>query len=329
MALPSSAITRTDLASTWSEFDLAMSRKKFIGPKVLRPRIVGVQAADVGKIPIEALLLTRSDDRAPGAGYRRGDFEFTKFSYATDEHGWEETLDDRKLAMFRDMIDAENIHSQRAVDFLLRNYEIACAAALYDTAVWTGAALTTAITHEWDDHTNAVPVDDVEAARLLVIAGCGMEPNALICNRKQAFHLGQCANIVDRIKYSGLDDPKNISLAALAECLQLEMILVAGGYKSTAKEGQDAAVSTVWGDEYMMLAKVATTDDPQEPCVGRTFIWGGDGPGAPGTDEEIAVIVEEYREENRRGSVIRARNDRDIVIMYKEAAHLLSNAITI
>lgn len=329
MALPSTAITRMDLASTWSEFDLAASRKKFIGPKALRPRIVGVQAADVGKIPIEALLLTKSDDRAPGAGYRRGDFEFTKFSYATDEHGWEEPLDDRTLAVFRDLIDAETIHAQRAVDFVLRNYEIACAALLYDTAVWTGAALATAITHEWDDHANAVPVDDVEAARLKVIAGCGMEPNALICNRKQAFHLGQCASIVDRIKYSGLDDPKNISLKALAECLQIEMILVAGGYKSTAKEGQDAVIATVWGDEYMMLAKVAVTDDPKEPCVGRTFMWSGDGPGAPGTEEEIAVIVEEYREENRRGSVIRARNDRDLVVMYAQAAHLFSNAITI
>lgn len=329
MAMPSSAITRIDLGSTFSEFDLAMARKKFIGPQVLRPRMVGIQAADVGKIPIEALLLTRSDDRAPGAGYRRGDFEFTKFSYATDEHGWEETMDDRKIAMYRDILDAEQIHAQRAADFVCRNYEIAVAAAIYDTAVWTGAALTTGITHEWDDHTNAVPVDDVEAARLKVIEGCGMEPNALICNRKQAFHLGQCAKIVDRIKYSGLDDPKNISLAALAECLQLEMILVAGGYKSSSKEGQDASIATVWGDEYMMLAKVAVTDDPQEPCLGRTFMWSGDGPGAPGTDEEIAIIMEEYREENRRGSVLRARTDYDLVVMYPQCGHLLSNAITI
>jgi len=329
MAMPSSTITRYELGATFNEFDLAMSRKKFIGPKVLRPVMVGVQAADVGKIPIEALLLTRKDDRAPGAGYRRGDFEFSKYSYATDEHGWEETLDDRKLAIYRDILNAEQIHAQRAMDFVMRNYEIAVAAAVYNTTTWTGAALTTDITHEWDDHTNAVPVDNIEAARLKVIEGCGMEPNALICNRKQAFHLGQCANIVDRIKYSGKDDPKKIPLAALAECLQVDMIIVAGGYKNTAKEGQDVSISTVWGDENMMLAKVATGDDPQEPCIGRTFMWSGDGPGAPGSDEEIAVVVEEYREEARRGGIIRARNDRDLVIMYPQCGHLIGNAIEI
>ena len=95
--LPSTAITRTDLASTFHEFDVVMSRKRFIGPRALRPRLVGVQAADVGKVPIEALLRNASDARSAGAGYKRDDFEFTKFSYTTDEHGREAPLDDRQL----------------------------------------------------------------------------------------------------------------------------------------------------------------------------------------------------------------------------------------
>jgi hypothetical protein len=39
--------------------------------------------------------------------------------------------------------------------------------------------------------------------------------------------------------------------------------------------------------------------------------------------EALAVVVEEYREESSRASVLRARNDRDIEIMYAEAGHLL------
>ncbi|KPK71189.1 MAG: hypothetical protein AMJ84_06500 [Acidithiobacillales bacterium SM23_46] len=327
MALPSVAITRFDLGSTFSEFNLATARRGFIGPQCLRPRLVGVQAADVGKIPIEALLSTKRDSRAPSAAYRRGDFEFTKFSYATDEHGWEEPMDDRKLAMYRDLLDAEAIHAQRATDFVLRNVEIDVAAALYDTDVWTGDTLTTVITNEWDDHTNAVPRDDVFAAKEKVLVGSGLEANALICNSKQFWHATHTDDIEGLIKYSGEDDPKRMSVQALATILQLDYILVAGGIKNESIEGQDASLARIWSDEYMMVARVATTDDPQEPCVGRMFVWAGDGPGAPGTDEELAVVVEEYREEARRGSVIRARNDRDIVIMYPEAAHLLSNAI--
>lgn len=327
--LPSTAITRLDLSSTFTEFDLAMSRKGFIGPKTLRPRIVGVQAADVGKIPIEALLRTGSDARSPGGGYKRDDFEFSKFSYATAEHGREAPIDDAQLAIYRDILDAEAVQSQRAGDMVLRNYEIDCAAALYDVAVWTGAALTTGITHEWDDATNAVPITDVEAARRKVRAGCGLNPNALICNRDQLWNLSQTAQVIDRIKYWGGDDPKKINAAMIAAMLDLEYILVAGGFKNTANEGQDASISGIWSDEYAMVARVAVTDDPQEPCVGRTFLWDGDGPGAPGTDEELALVVEEYREEAVRGSVVRARNNRDIVVMYAQAGHLLSNVTTI
>jgi len=326
--LPSTAITRTDLASTFSEFDLRMSRQGFIGPRVLRPRLVGVQASDVGKVPLEQLLITKPDDRAPGAGYRRGDFEFSKFSYATDEHGWEEPMDDRQIAIFRDQLDAEDIHAQRAEDIVCRNYEIAVAAAVYDTTTWTGAALTTGITHEWDDATNAKPINDVEAAKRKVRDGSGLEANALICNRNQFWNLANTNQVVDRIKYWGGDDPKRINEAMIAALLDLDYILVAGGIKNTGKEGQSATIAQVWSDEYAVVARVATTDDPQEPCLGRTFMWSGDGPGVPGTDEELAVIVEEYREEQVRGSVIRARNDRDIVIMYAEAAHLLSNVTT-
>ncbi len=327
--LPSTAITRLDLSATFFEFDLAMSRKGFIGSRVLRPFLSGVQSANAGKIPLEALLQTHDTSRAPGAGYSRGDFEFTKYSFATDEHGWEEPMDERQLKLFADMFDCEAVHAQRAVDFVMRNYEIAVAAMIYNTTTWTGAAKTTAITHEWDDASNAVPLTNIEAAKRKVRAGCGLDANALICNRDQFWNLANTNQIVSRIKYWGGDDPKKINEAMIAAACDLEHIIVAGGIKNTANEAQTASISAIWSDEYAMLCRVAETDDPAEPCVGRTFMWSEENAGAPGDDGEIAVIVEEYREEKVRGSVIRARNDRDLVIMYAEAAHLLSNVTTI
>lgn len=328
MAMPSTAITRYDLSAPFTEFDLRANRMGFIGPRVLRPRAVAIQSANIGKIPIEKLLSRRSTKRAPGAGYNRGDFEFTTYSYSVQEYGAEEPMDDARIAIYRDIIDAEAVHSERAQDAVLAEYERDCAAALYDTATWTGSALTTAINNEWDDHANATPIDDVRAAKEAVRAGSGLEPNALICNTWQFENLVNCAQIVDRIKYTARATQQEIA-AAVADVLGIRYILAAGGYENTANPQQAASISRIWSNEYMMVARVAETDDPQEPCVGRTFVWTGDGPGAPGTGEELALIVEEYREESVRGGVIRARNNRDIVIMYPEAAHLLSNAIEI
>src|SRR5690606_39002040 len=124
---------------------------------------------DVGKIELKHLLQMKSTKRAPGAGYKRGDFEFGKYSYSTDEYGWEEPLDDRKLKIYRDLLDAEAVHAQRAEDFVLREYERDCAAAVHDTGTWTGQSLTKAITNEWDDHEQATPIDDVHTAKEAVI----------------------------------------------------------------------------------------------------------------------------------------------------------------
>jgi hypothetical protein len=62
------------------------------------------------------------------------------------------------------------------------------------------------------------------------------------------------------------------------------------------------------------------------PNIGRTLMWREDSPGPTGAeDEEIGVAVEEYREENRRGEVIRARTDYQVKQLHAPAGHLLTN----
>jgi len=326
MALPSTAITRLDLSATFTEFDLAMSRKKFVAPQVFRPVPVGAQSADVGKIPLEALLETQPDDRAPGGEYKRGDFEISSYSYSCQEKAREEPLDDRTLKVYRDVFDAEDIHAQRAVDMLLRNYEIACAAALYDTAVWTGASLATAVSNKWSVAASGTPIEDIEGAKRYVEDNSGLEPNAVVMNHRQLWYAMRTANVVDLLKYSGSDDPKNLNHAVASQLFGLEYIIVAGGIKNTAKKGQSAAISRIWSDSYVMVCRVAETNDPKEPCIGRTFMWSEENAGL-GSDEELAIITEEYREEKVRGSVLRARYDRDIKVMYAEAGHLLTTIL--
>lgn len=328
MATPSTAVTRYELSMPFSEFDLMMNRKDFIGPQVMKPRSVSIQSANVGKVPIEELLGSQDTARNPGAAYKRGDFEFTTFSYACQEHGWEEPIDDATLAIYKDIIDAEAIHSERASSFVCDKYEQDVASAIYNTSTWTGASLTTGISNEWDDWSNATPIEDVNNAKEKVVTGSGLEANALIMNSWQYYNLCNTAQIVDRVKYT-VTPTQSEMRNAVADAIGIKYILVAGGLKNTANKNQTASISRIWSNEYMMVARVAETEDPKEPCVGRTFIWTGDGPGAIGSGEELAMVMEEYRDETIRGSVIRARNNRDIVVMYAEAGHLLTNAITI
>jgi hypothetical protein len=325
MPSPSAALAtqRPDLASSFEEFSLEANREGFIGTDVLTVINVAKQAGTFGIIPVEQLLQHPETLRAPGSNYNRMRWKFETSTYATEEHGIEEPVDDRESAMYMDYFDAEVMASRRAFHAVLVAQEIRIATAVFNATTWTGAALTTAITNEWDDATNATPFADVEAAVQAVYEGTGLWPNALIMNYKVFRNLRLTAQVVDRVKYQGFVDarPGNITAEALGQAFDLR-IIIAGGTKNTAKEGQAASTASIWDDEYAMVARVATSEDPREPCIGRVFHWAEDGSSIGGT-------VESYRDEQVRGDVVRVRHDVDELIIYPGAGHLLSNVTTI
>jgi hypothetical protein len=306
------------------EFDLAMDAQGYIAQRVLPVLEIAKQSGSFGKITIESLLKDVETKRAPGAGYSQSHWVFEPVTYACEEHGLQEPIDDRQAEMYAEYFKAETIAAMRALYGVMRAAEKRAAALLFDAATWTGAALTTAITEEWDTPAAAIPITDVEAAVKKVYDGSGLWPNALIINKKVFRNLRNVAQIIDRIKYAGITDPRAgaITAAAMAQVFDLDYVIVAGGTKDSAKEGQTTTPAQIWSDEYAMVAKIATSDDIQEPCVGRTFHWAEDGSVIGGT-------VETYRDETKRSDIVRVRHDVDEVRLYVQAAHLLSNVTTI
>jgi hypothetical protein len=320
------ATQRPDLA-TFLEFDLESERAGYIATQVLPVMSVASQAGNFGKIPLEQLLQQRETKRSPGAGYARGNWTFDKATYATEEHGAEEPVDDREAKMYAEYFDAEQVSTMRAFSSVLRNAEERVASAVFNATTWTGGGLTTAVSNEWDsNHTaNAVPITDVEAAVNKVYDGSGIWPNALIINRKVFRNLRNLDQIIDRIESAGAGNPSkpsDITEQMLAAVFDLDFVIVAGTSKNGAKEGQAASPTQIWSSEYAMVCRIATGNDMREPCIGRTFHWSNDGSSIGGT-------VESYRDEVIRGNVIRVRHDVDEVILYPEAGHLLSNVTTI
>lgn len=325
MPSPSTSLAtlRPDLA-TFLEFDLESEKAGYVATEVFPVVDVMSQAGVFGKIPIEQLLQQRDTKRAPGSGYARGNFNFTTGSYATEEHGDEEVVDDREAKMYAEYFVAEQIATMRAFSAVLRNAEQRVADAVFNSTTWTGASLTTAITHEWDDAANAVPITDVEAAVGKIYDGSGLWANALVINRKVFRNLRNCASVIDRINSDGAGNPSkpsDVTVDMLKAVFDLEHIIVAGTSKNSAIEGQAATPVQIWSGEYAMVCKVATSSDMREPCIGRTFHWADDGSSIGGT-------VETYREEAVRGEVVRVRHDVDELVLYAEAGHLLSNITT-
>lgn len=281
----------------------------------------GLQSDNPGKIPVEELLFNGSTKRASGGNYNRGDWNFTTFSYATEEHGWEEPVDARDEKRYRHFFQAEQIAAARAYGIVQRNHEQRVADAVFNTSTWTGSSLTTAVTNEWDDATNATPIVDVEAAVQKIYDNSGLWANALVIDRKVFRNLRNCDEVIERINSSGAGNASkasDVTAAMLAAVFDLEHIIVAGSSKNTANEGQSASIGQIWDDEYAMVCRIATSGDIREPCIGRTFHWSEDGSNIGGT-------IESYWEEQSRSNIIRVRHETDEVVMYPQAGHLLSN----
>lgn len=320
MPSPSSALVtlRPDLAASFEQYDLAMSMAGFIGTQVLSVVDVPAQAGNFGIIPIEQLLQTTTTTRAPGGAYPRSQYTFSPSTYATKENGMEEPVDDREAAMYANYLAAEQYAGLRARDRVMRNYEIRVTNLLTSTSTFTGAK-TSGVAVTWKTFGSSTPVVDIVTAKKAVYANSGLLPNAVVMGWNAFQNCRQSAAVIDRVKYSGQDDPKNITTNILAQLFDVEQVIVAGTQKNTANEGAAVSLSQVWNDDRVQVCRIAKTQDFKEPCIGRTFHWSADGSSIGGT-------VESYRDETVRSNIVRVRMDTDEQILYSAAGYLLTGA---
>lgn len=326
MPSPNEALStlRPDLGGSFEDFDLAMDRMGFIGHRLLPVIEAQVASGTFGRIPLAQLLKNADTKRTSRSGYPRGDWEFEQETFQTKEYGFEEPVDARDVNLYGEFFDAEMVSAELARDTVLRAAEKRISDLIFNSTTWTGATLTTAVVNEWDDHANATPIDDVEAAVLKVYDGTGLWPNAIAFNRKVFRNLRQCDQILDRIASQGAGNAvkaKDVTAQMLAACFDLDQVLVAGSSKNSANEGQAATPTQIWSSEYAMVCRVASTNNIKEPCLGRTIHWGKDG-------SQIGGAMETYDDPKVRGEVVRCRNEVDEKVIYVAMGHLLSNITT-
>lgn len=312
---PSTAVGRPDLGATLVEFDIQANQAGFVGLQLFPVVEVAEQSANIGKIPIEQLLQDQETTRASGGGYREGNFTFTDFSYATEEHGWTERIDERNARIYRRFFDAEVVAARRARNFVLQNFEKRVVTAATATGSFTNAAATAV----WSNDATAKPITDVLNRMLAVRTASGMTPNVVVMDWEAFMRCRETAQVIDRLKYAGIDDPKNVNANALAQLFNVRRVIVSGGLKNTAAEG-GLTLAPQWPKATVAVGYVAETDDVAEPSVGRTFHWSEDG-------SNIGTVLESYWHEDSRATKIRARMETDELVMYSECWQLITGVL--
>lgn len=317
MPRPTSGTTiqRPDLGAIAFEYMLEASRRGFIGLEILPLFDVMEQSADYPFIPIEAMLKLQDTKRAARGNYNRSDYEFETKTYACKEHGWEEPVDDKEAELYRRFFDAEEIAVLRATDIILRNHEKRVADKVFNSSNITNGA---SVTNEWDDATNATPRSDVFGGRNALRLATGVVVDSMAISATVLNNLLLTAEVREALKYTNPLEMGSMEqqVAQLSQYFGLTLLVGGAQYDSTAK-GQSFTLAELWDDEYCLLFKMARSMDLKDPALGRTFLWTADSPDI--------LTTEQYREEQTRSNVYRARHNVDERLTAAGAGYLLEN----
>jgi hypothetical protein len=311
-------LRRPELGSVAYEFFTSAEQRGFIAQQLMPLFPVPEQTGIYPIMPIDSFLKVHDTARAPHGLYNRGDWTFTTGSYTTQEHGWEEMLDDVEEQLYLNYFDGEMVSTERAVDVLLRGLEKEVVDFVTNASNAMKAKQNVSI--PWSTLATCKPRANVQAALKDARLTSGVTPKTLVMNKTVFGNLLEAAELKEYTKYTGtpLMDGMEVQKSMLASYLGIEQVLIAESILNTAKKGKDAVLSELWPDDTVALIQTGLGGrDLRDPAFGRTFMWSADSPKI--------INTESYREENRRSTIIRVRNYLQPNVVFKGALYLMGN----
>lgn len=310
------AAPRLDLGEAFKEYMSFM--ENWIGMRVLGRFNTPKKKGSFSYQTRESLTMPANVKRAPRSAYNRGETEHGDVSFECEERGHEVPLDDSEREFYASDFDAEVAAMEQAWWRVMYDIETDIKDLVFNTTTFTtGNGLRTDVSTAWSTITSDI-IGDVTDGCESVRARTGMKPNALIIGAGVVPFFIKNTAIRDAIKPTQLPSQQAI-LNALAALFGIDEILVGKEVYNTANEGQAFSGSDIWSNSFASIARVAPANASlQTPCLGRTMLWTADAPDA--------VMAEEYREEQTRSNIYRARAHCDELIIDSSFAQLLDIA---
>lgn len=301
---PSSGATiRADLNLLVEE---AFSAEEFfIGARAVPPLSVDAKSGTYPKLQIAAgeLLKAVATPRESGGSYSRIRRKWTTDTYDCIDRGLESPIDDTDVADLARFFPLEATEARLTLRNVMLAHEVRAAALLMSTDNF-GSATNSAVAYTTANKATISFVDDVLAAIRRVKAN-GIRPNTVVMS-EAVFHRISTGTLVTAF-VRGSDTgniamPLNASnLAAAFRPYGIEQVLIGDQIQDTAAKGQAKSVSSIWGNTYVWVgATNARAMTPKDGGAAFTFVWNKEGG---------LWVTETYREEDKRSTIIRVRQN--------------------
>jgi len=198
-------------------------------------------------------------------------------SYSADVWAFHKDIGDQTIANADAPLNPLREATEFVTSRLMLRKELQFVTDFFTTSIWgtdvTGVAgtPTTGQTKQWSDYTSSDPINDIEAAKSVILSTTGLAPNTLVLGYEVFRQLKNHPDLVDRIKYTS---SQTITEDMLARMFDLDRVLVAKAVKATNNEGATAAYGFAYG-KAALLCHVASAPGLLTPSAGYTFSWTG------------------------------------------------------
>lgn len=303
------------------------AEKFFIADQVFTPFGVGTKTGEYRKIlksSGELLVMTGNDQtiRAPRTAYKEVDRTYEKASFACQDRGLMEVVDDSEQADLARFFDAESVSTRLVLANILRGTEKRVAAKVMNESIWGKVDAVAPYTEG-----GLAEIDvarDIEEA-IARVHKRGEMVNTIILSRNIWKRVRRSQRLREYIfggDSGGKIVTKDVFLSIFQDSAPLQSLMIAEAVESTARKGAavpDSKLAYIWGDDYIWLGNVQAGAPEMGGC-GRCFYWE--------EDAEFSYVVESYRDEARRSNVVRVRQHNDEHVVNECSGTLIKTGYT-
>ena len=273
------------ISSAMLQFDPAL--QQLIADRVFPFFGVQQKQGEIPRIRREDFLRVRpaaQQEMAIGAAYERDVQRTDNIPFNCGKFGKEGQVTQESQAFFRQIFDAQLMMAKRIFGQLALEREALVASMLFNTTTWPVSGTTgvdVSSTAPWTTLTTDIPTA-MAAAITQFQLNCGLKPNAIILNSQLLRYIANNSVVKGRFTVTpNAQIAANVTLSKemLVENFatifdpSIKHVLEAGAIYNKAGEGQTMSGGYVWSSDYVMLARIAETEDMTEPCLGRTMRW--------------------------------------------------------
>lgn len=276
-----------------------------IGSRVMPPMGVDAKSGTYPKLQIAkgALLESVATERNTDGSYNEIRRQWTTDTYDCTDRGLEERVDDAAARDVARFFNAESVASRLTLRNVMQAHEVRVATAIMNATNF-GAGTNSDVAYTVANKATISFVDDVLSAIRRVKAN-GARANSIVMS-EAVFHRISTATLVKEFVRGSIQG--NISLPINAANLAaafapygISQVLIGDSVQNTAAKGQDKSTSGIWGNTYVWVGAVnAGATDPRMGGAGFTLVWNAEGG---------LFVTESYRDEKRRSSMVRVRQN--------------------